>query len=629
MKVKFVEVEIRRKGDKFFLKSTRSLSPVLGTVLIALVAAVAAVLFASLVRTGVLTLGGKPSPHVNLIASLKKHDNISVLRLRLQAGESLKSQHLELRIDGWMENSEGGRSFVRYYIHSLPTTKELIKASYSDEPWSENLYVKASAAEVAPPQVLSIEFEGLGENVRFISLTRLTIVHTPSRSVIFSCHTPLRAILSIPPPVYPGLPGETIENIYIENTLITTAESFFDLKLGSGTGKIWLGYGTDLTEYRETSVYDNGKLGIGTLSPEYRLDVCGTARIYSSDNYTLRLEGGGTYGEGAKLNFGDADHVYLQENRDDMLLIYAKENIILAGGNVGIGTFSPLYKLDVSGDVHAGSVLVDSKIGIGTPSPQYPLDVAGTVRITGDLIGGSDDRLNIYHNTNASDSRSWIELWGDDPNRAGELTLAGSYIDFRIDGNTSDAGTVKMRLTNEGNLGVKATNPCWISGQKIADYTIDNFAGWFPGVCLYTTDETLNDSGYADPPSGLPVWWMPPYVLHDDYSNGYASAPLPTQLDDEIDTDYDGTFRYWWFIGKPPAPYLYCRIGYVDDYSDVYLRDITANTTKTVLDEDGYGKKNVENKVSLDMSHEYILMAQYIDTDGDGDLTFWFWFGWS
>src|SRR5690606_12311192 len=86
-------------------------------------------------------------------------------------------------------------------------------------------------------------------------------------------------------------------------------------------------------------------------------------------------------------------------------------------------------------------------VGIGTTSPSQKLDVNGNVRIRGSILGGSTERLDIYQNTTAANSASWIEMWGmDGSNRQGELALAGNYISFRTGSNESSAGTEQMSL---------------------------------------------------------------------------------------------------------------------------------------------------------------------------------------
>jgi hypothetical protein len=76
--------------------------------------------------------------------------------------------------------------------------------------------------------------------------------------------------------------------------------------------------------------------------------------ILAEDDKALRLIGsqGGTVGYGAKLNFGDDDFAYIQEDDDDTLTIMAQRTAII-GGNVGIGTTNPSEQLMVTGNGRA------------------------------------------------------------------------------------------------------------------------------------------------------------------------------------------------------------------------------------------------------------------------------------
>lgn len=86
-----------------------------------------------------------------------------------------------------------------------------------------------------------------------------------------------------------------------------------------------------------------GNVGIGTTSPISALEVRGVeARLYNPAN---------TFGWGARLNFGDGNYVYAEEDADDKLTIRAGR-IALLGGNVGIGTTTPTAPLHVQGNAH-------------------------------------------------------------------------------------------------------------------------------------------------------------------------------------------------------------------------------------------------------------------------------------
>ena len=90
-----------------------------------------------------------------------------------------------------------------------------------------------------------------------------------------------------------------------------------------------------------------GKVGINTTSPSHTLTV------KSTDNETLRLIGSqGSFGWGAKLNFGDYDYAYIQEYIDDELTIYSRLGTAILGGNVGIGTTNSENALHVNGAIN-------------------------------------------------------------------------------------------------------------------------------------------------------------------------------------------------------------------------------------------------------------------------------------
>lgn len=92
-------------------------------------------------------------------------------------------------------------------------------------------------------------------------------------------------------------------------------------------------------------------------------------------------------------------------------------------------------------------------------NPAAALDVNGDIKFNSTLLTGTDKRLNIYSNSNFDNSRSWIELWGDHEQRAGELALAGTYISLRTNSTTSGGGTERMRITSDGRFGLGTSKP--------------------------------------------------------------------------------------------------------------------------------------------------------------------------
>ncbi|MBN8643084.1 MAG: collagen-like protein [Flavobacteriales bacterium] len=87
--------------------------------------------------------------------------------------------------------------------------------------------------------------------------------------------------------------------------------------------------------------------------------------ISGSDN-SLRLIGSGaTYGEFGKLNFGDADLVYISEDEDDNLLINSSGRTAIMSTSVGIGTLNPSAKLEVNGNTKTSNIQITNGAGVG------------------------------------------------------------------------------------------------------------------------------------------------------------------------------------------------------------------------------------------------------------------------
>ncbi|MGE0481058.1 MAG: tail fiber domain-containing protein [Phycisphaerae bacterium] len=132
-----------------------------------------------------------------------------------------------------------------------------------------------------------------------------------------------------------------------------------------------------------------------------------------------------------------------------------------------------IYALKTAGWAVNGTAVYHDpgNVGIGTNAPSEALDVNGSIRSFGgssavkldgaarQLSGNADDILRIVTNSSATNSRSWIELWGNDVSRAGELTLSGTYISFRSNSTTASTGTERMRLESGGNLGIGTLDP--------------------------------------------------------------------------------------------------------------------------------------------------------------------------
>ncbi|HEX5152055.1 MAG TPA: hypothetical protein VFW07_11460 [Parafilimonas sp.] len=96
--------------------------------------------------------------------------------------------------------------------------------------------------------------------------------------------------------------------------------------------------------------------------------------------------------------------------------------------NVGIGTTTPAYKLDVNGTINTNSnAYVGGYLGIGTQSPIYKIQV-------------DDGSVALHNNT---DSKYWIMTYSS----------GGNYF------NIAEDGASRIAIANGGNVGIGTTAP--------------------------------------------------------------------------------------------------------------------------------------------------------------------------
>ncbi len=171
----------------------------------------------------------------------------------------------------------------------------------------------------------------------------------------------------------------------------------------------------------------SGNVGIGTTAPTGTLTVADTAKAL------IEFKRGMATGAIEQNNSGGALRLE-SPTGDDKILLRTDGNSFLNGGSVAIGMTTPTDRLSVNGNI---SLSANGRI----------------------LTRSDSSAFAIYKNTNAGDSRTFIELHGDTPNRQGELALAGTYLSFRSNSTTTSTGTERMRITADGNVGIGTNNP--------------------------------------------------------------------------------------------------------------------------------------------------------------------------
>lgn len=145
------------------------------------------------------------------------------------------------------------------------------------------------------------------------------------------------------------------------------------------------GVQNDSTDWSERlRISSNGNVGIGTTSPSFPLSVAGKI--------------GGTLFSDSHLEFLGSGNTILKAN-NDVVIGYSQSFYVTQGGNVGIGTTSPGYKLDVSGTIRAtGDVIAysDARVKENVETLDGALDKVMKMRgVSYNKIGEQEKKVGV------------------------------------------------------------------------------------------------------------------------------------------------------------------------------------------------------------------------------------------
>ena len=271
---------------------------------------------------------------------------------------------------------------------------------------------------------------------------------------------------------------------------------------------------TGITE--KMRITHDGNVGIGTTSPSRELSINGATNAYLSfdegdtESWVVGYEGGSN---NRFIIYGPAT------SRDYRM-------VILDNGNVGIGTTSPAHPLDVVGSSHtyigilagtnssaglrlrndardwdvnirtddkfsvydqtasAARLTIDTSgnVGIGTTSPAAPLSFANA----------TGQKIDFYHSTGGSGDRYGIQVQsselrihsGASGSGAGGITFGKS---------TTSTFTERMRITNDGNVGIGTTAP----GDQLHVYEAGTGNAWRGRALFGGQDQVVVVGSYA------------------------------------------------------------------------------------------------------------------------------------
>ena len=267
-------------------------------------------------------------------------------------------------------------------------------------------------------------------------------------------------------------------------------------------------YGTVATFTPKVYIDNSGKIGIVNTNPSFQLDVTGDINLTGDlrINGVAQTFGGG--GGGGSFSGDIADYIthtgdtntYFGFPSDDTFIIKTNGTERLranSSGNIGIGTVSPGYKLDVNGDINmstgssfringvaqtfggggggssvwslnsTNAYYNSGNVGIGTSSPVRYLDVAGSVSASsgGILIRNGDDNAassnapQITFGWNGNDQ--YKHFIRTRHNNASNDNSIDFYVCNGTSNNSLTSGVTHNLTLESGKVGIGTTTPAY------------------------------------------------------------------------------------------------------------------------------------------------------------------------
>jgi hypothetical protein len=329
----------------------------------------------------------------------------------------------------------------------------------------------------------------------FTSWTSTTMHYNATVYNISSTYTPI--------PMPTGGNMSIAGPVVIQSTAVSSSASSGALTVSGGVG-----IQSNLIVANSFFVTSSGNVGIGASSPNYTLDINGSFDVSNTNGYMIFGTSGnvaiGTTTLSERLNIGtlstasnfgaslvldsstgaNGRRFYLGSTLSGNAVgagsfnIYdltanASRFVISSTGNVGIGTNTPTFTLDVSGtfDVSNANGLMlfasSGNVGIGTTSPIATLDFGA---------GSTSKRIGLAVQTS--------NFWG--------FGAANSAIEYQVPANsehrfytgstTTALGTERMRISTSGNVGIGTASPQ--ASLHVAGFTptVPTGTGVFMGI---------------------------------------------------------------------------------------------------------------------------------------------------
>lgn len=285
------------------------------------------------------------------------------------------------------------------------------------------------------------------------------------------------------------------------------------------------GYPVKFTSGSATNLYigSAGNVGIGTTSPDTKLNVVGYASVADGESVgTGRIY----FGKGALYGYGGTNPMYIRGNTGNWYLTGLAGEEMSISLNAGSASALSFSQGDVWVDAHAASagiqlqtqgvtkltLLSSGNVGIGTTAPGYKLDVNGTLNassiyVNGTLLNGTSQwttaSSDIYYATGNVGIGTTAPSYKLD--LAGDFNLRSGTI--RLGGNTGAAGQVLASTGTGMEWVTPMSNPLADIGDMMYKSGTANYATVGNGATVSVSDVWSNYiPAYAIDSNDLSAW---------------------------------------------------------------------------------------------------------------------------
>ena len=159
----------------------------------------------------------------------------------------------------------------------------------------------------------------------------------------------------------------------------------------------------------------------------------------------------------------------------------------------------------------SGNFIVRSNVGINTEIPSEKLDVNGNIKVNNSILG-TNDKLELYTNTNSSDSYGFIEL------RSSKCTFGGPNLEFYVNSTNTSFGNRIIYAESNGvaiNKGANApTHTLEVNGDIKGDNLFLGDNNTTPKIDMYFNESQTNP--------GIDQWRT---KIEIGKSNDFTSSP--------------------------------------------------------------------------------------------------------